>query len=68
MQTYLTPYDFYKSEPITGCQDNKKVKIKCINGYNTINAQQYDEIAEIVKPNILVTLTEYPSLAKDHKK
>ncbi len=45
MITYLTPYDFYKQQPITGCQNSKQVKIKCVNGYNAITAQQYDEVA-----------------------
>lgn len=38
VKTYLTPYDFYKDEPITGCQNSKQVKIKCVNGYNAITA------------------------------
>lgn len=38
MLTYMSPYDFYKEEPITGCQNSKQVKIKCINGYNAITA------------------------------
>lgn len=40
--TYLTPYDFYKKECITGCHNNKFVKIKCDSGYCPISAQDYD--------------------------
>ena len=38
LKTYLSPFDFYKPEPISGSQNNKFVKIKCLNGYMSVNA------------------------------
>ena len=34
--TYLTPYDHSKSDCMSGCQNNSKVKIKCNKGYTEI--------------------------------
>ena len=65
--TYLTPYDHSKSDCLTGCQNNSKVKIKCNKGYTEITAEQYDKMIEILKPDIVVGLTEYPKLEKDHE-
>ena len=62
--TYLTPYDFYKKECMKGCENSKIVKIKCNNGYTEFNAHLYDEIANIIKPEYLVTMTDYPSSQK----
>lgn len=64
--TYLTPYDFYKPECMTGCDNSKIVKIKCSKGYTAFTAAEYDEVAKIVKPEYLVTLTEYPASQKGH--
>lgn len=64
--TYLTPYDFYKPECMTGCDNSKIVKIKCNKGYTAFTAAEYDEVAKIVKPEYLVTLTEYPASQKGH--
>lgn len=51
---------------MTGCEKSSVVKIKCSKGYTPFSAEEYDEIARIVKPNYLVTLTEYPSSQKGH--
>jgi hypothetical protein len=64
--TYLTPYDFYKKECMTGCDNSNIVKIKCSKGYTSFTAAEYDEVAEILKPEYLVTLTEYPASQKGH--
>ena len=64
--TYLTPYDFFKKDCMTGCQNNSKVKIKCNKGYTEVTAELYDNMIDIIKPDIFVGLTEYPSLEKDH--
>ena len=64
--TYLTPYDHSKSDCMSGCQNNNKVKIKCNKGYTEITPDLYDKLVDLVKPDIVVGLTEYPSLEKDH--
>lgn len=42
VKTYLSPYDFYKKECVAGCQDTKKVKIKCAKGFTPFSAADYD--------------------------
>ena len=37
--TYLTPYDFYKKEGMTGCEKSTTVKIKCSRGYSPFTAE-----------------------------
>ena len=66
MMMYMTPYDHSKADCMTGCQNNSKVKIKCNKGYTEINAQGYDKMAKLLNPDIVVGLTEYPKLEKDH--
>ena len=66
VKTYLSPYDFYKKEGMTGCEREKVVKIKCNRGYTEFTAEAYDEIAGLIKPDYLVTLTEYPASQKGH--
>lgn len=66
MVTYLSPYDFYKKEGMTGCQKNHIVKIKCNKGYTEFTADVYDEVAGLIKPDYMVTLTEYPASQKGH--
>ena len=51
---------------MNGCQNNSKVKMKCKKGYTEITADLYDEMIKIIKPDIVVGLTEYPSLEKGH--
>lgn len=65
-QIYLAPYDFSKSDCMTGCQNNSQVKIKCSKGYTAIGAPEYDKMVELLKPDYFVGLTEYPYLEKDH--
>ena len=55
--TYLTPYDHSKSDCLTGCQNNSKVKIKCNKGYTEITAEVYDTMIDAIKPDIVVGLT-----------
>ena len=63
----LTPYDFYKEKCLAGCQDSKNIKVKCNKGYTVIDAKGYDALVDLVKPDMFVALTEYPTLEKDHK-
>ena len=42
VKTYLSPYDFYKKEGMTGCEKNHIVKIKCSKGYTEFTAAEYD--------------------------
>ena len=37
--TYLTPYDFYKKEGMTGCEKSTTVKIKCSKGDTPFTAE-----------------------------
>lgn len=55
--TYLTPYDFSKSNCMTGCQHNDKVKIKTNKGYHQVTAELYDQMIEAIKPDYFVGLT-----------
>lgn len=64
--TYLSPYNFFEKEGMTGCEKNHIVKIKCNKGYTEFTAEIYDEVASIIKPEYLVTLTEYPASQKGH--
>jgi len=64
--TYLSAYDFYKKEGMTGCERETVVKIKCSKGYTEFTAATYDEVAELIQPTYLVTLTEYPASQKGH--
>lgn len=66
--TYLSPYDFYKKEGMKGCEKSTTVKIKCSKGYTDFTPEVYDEMATLLRPDYLVTLTEYPASQKGHDK
>lgn len=51
---------------MTGCDNSNIVKIKCNKGYTSFTAAEYDQVANILKPEYLVTLTEYPASQKGH--
>lgn len=40
--TYLSPYNFFEKEGMTGCEKNHIVKIKCNKGYTEFTAEIYD--------------------------
>jgi len=58
--TYLSSYDLHKKQCILSGDNSQITKIRCSNGFTPFSASDYDEMAELIKPNYLVTLTEYP--------
>jgi hypothetical protein len=56
--TYLTPYDFYKIDNFRRSMNKETIVLKVDGGYQEFDADKYDEMAQLIDPDYVVSLTE----------
>ena len=66
-RTYLTVNDFNISKKNLGTSKENGIKIFC-NGYKELTIDDFNQIADIMNPDIIVSLTENPELESSGQK
>ncbi|CAD8057738.1 unnamed protein product [Paramecium primaurelia] len=64
---YMTSIDSYKIKCVEGQSNQDGVKIAQLEGIKPITNQQYNKLARLINPEILVSLTEQPGMDAGQK-
>ncbi|CAD8063904.1 unnamed protein product [Paramecium sonneborni] len=64
---YMTSIDSYKMKCVEGLSNLDGVKITSLEGKKIFTNQQYNNLARLINPEILVSLTELPEIQAGNK-